>query len=307
MTTGERCARPRCGHWDGDAVHREPYGREIPVSGLSVVVLSHAYVPPGPSPAPEPPKTVEQAAGEMADDSMAKQCSECGLLWLDGRDCEHRIMPDEHALVVTPFDDPPTGPAYGEPAGEPPGGTQDRKCPSCGFVAHCRDCLQIAGHPLTCKLREPAGEPPDKNCYTLPDGSCVGKGCMHDAPGEPPEVAAPAPTYPALAVSVTLTRLIREHLRNCLRTIRGVDCPDLINIVHEWAQRIEQEPAGARGEDRLAEAREAAEQAFQASLKDDIAAEHLPSVPKALRAALAAYERVLQYPNDRTSADPCRE
>lgn len=22
--------------------------------------------------------------------------------------------------------------------------------------------------------------PPDQNCYTLPDGSCVGENCMHD-------------------------------------------------------------------------------------------------------------------------------
>jgi hypothetical protein len=25
----------------------------------------------------------------------------------------------------------------------------------------------------------------DKNCYTLPNGDCVGKGCMHDAPTVP--------------------------------------------------------------------------------------------------------------------------
>jgi len=36
------------------------------------------------------------------------------------------------------------------------------------------------------KLEPPT--PPDKNCVTLPDGACVGKGCMHD-----PQPAKPQP------------------------------------------------------------------------------------------------------------------
>jgi FtsZ-binding cell division protein ZapB len=59
---------------------------------------------------------------------------------------------------------------------------------------------------------------------------------------EPPDPPAAPPAYHYVAVTVTLTRLIREHLQNCIRTIRNVDCPDLDGIVLEWARKIATEP-----------------------------------------------------------------
>jgi hypothetical protein len=56
-----------------------------------------------------------------------------------------------------------------------------------------------------------------------------------------------AEKFDYLAVSVTLTRLIREHLQHCLRTIRDVDCPDLTAIVVEWARKIARAEASKLG------------------------------------------------------------
>jgi hypothetical protein len=45
---------------------------------------------------------------------------------------------------------------------------------------------EIPAAPPCCTPSPASGEPPDKNCYTLPDGDCVGgllagdKPCMHD-------------------------------------------------------------------------------------------------------------------------------
>lgn len=70
---------------------------------------------------------------------------------------------------------------------------------------------------------------------------------------ESPDHAAPeGPKFHPTAVAVTLTGLIRQHLKNCLRTIRGVDCPDLLGIVAEWASKIATQP------DHVAPAPEAA-------------------------------------------------
>lgn len=52
-----------------------------------------------------------------------------------------------------------------------------------------------------------------------------------------------AETFDYLAVSATLTRVIREHLPNCLRYLASRDCDHMTGIVVYWAKKIAREPA----------------------------------------------------------------
>lgn len=65
---------------------------------------------------------------------------------------------------------------------------------------------------------------PDANCVTLPNGDCVGTGCMHDAPTF---IGTPNP------------KAIAARLKDCAD--RGVEPPS--SLLHEAAQCLRNWPS----------------------------------------------------------------